>query len=108
MTIRTSTSVWTSPQGQDSHDAADTQTTTCPSQASLDMPALLELSDDDLHDLFCEGPTDWARQLNQLEGSLPAAGDQRPRVEHHGLDRVRDALRGAMWTHHRWLTWKVE
>lgn len=108
MTAPTTTSIRTAPQGQDSRDTADAVTATRPLETSLDMAALLKFSDDDLHDLFCDGPSDWARQLNQLEGSLSTRVDQLPRVQHHGLARVRDALRAAMWTHHRWITWKVE
>lgn len=87
-----------------------------PAVAAPDRPApgpsqdlsLLTLSDADLQELFRTRTRGWAEKITALEASWARSGDHSPAHLRRTVDRMRDALRAAMWTQHRWDSWTID
>ncbi|WP_432563413.1 hypothetical protein [Kineococcus sp. SYSU DK003] len=73
-----------------------------------EQPDLLDLSDAQLGELFRSAPARWATELDRLEAHHARSAERPPSQVRRDVDRLRDALRAAMWTQHRWEAWKVE
>ncbi|WP_432542099.1 phosphoenolpyruvate carboxykinase (GTP) [Kineococcus sp. SYSU DK002] len=78
-----------------------------PAPGSLDLDGL-DVPAADLAELFAVDPAAWSAELDELQAYFARFGDRLPREIGRNVDRVRDELRAARWTQHRWDAWAVD